>query len=129
MLTIMPVVLESVENMAETLSGADLVFCSGGMTVFEIAALGTPGVVLCQNARELRRMEAFARKGSIVHLGLGTEVGEVLIRETARELLDKVERRTSLSEAGRNLVDGVGTQRAAKVVIAAPRGPAMGGGK
>ena len=128
-LSIQPSVLESVENMAETLSEAKLVFCSGGMTVFEIAALGTPGVVLCQNARELRRMETFARRGSIVHLGLGTEVGEALIRETTRELLGSVERRATMSEAGRNLVDGVGTRRAAKVVIAAPRGPAMGDGK
>ncbi len=128
-LTLKPAVLENVENMAETLTDADLVFCSGGMTVFEIAALGTPGVVLCQNTRELRRMEAFARKGSILHLGLGTETGEALIREAARDLLESAERRRSMSEAGRNLVDAGGTQRAAKVVMSAPRGPAMGSGK
>jgi spore coat polysaccharide biosynthesis predicted glycosyltransferase SpsG len=128
-LSLQPILLENVENMAETLSDADLDFCSGGMTVFEIAALGTPGVVLCQNARELRRMEAFARKGTIVHLGLGTEVGEAIIRETAWDLLESAEKRRSLSEAGRNLVDAGGTQRAAKVVMSAPRGPAMGDGK
>ena len=122
-----PRILENVEHMADVLSDADLVFCSGGMTVFEIAALGTPGAVICQNAREQRRMETFSGEGTITHLGLGTEVGEALVRETARELLGSVKRRREMSEAGRKLVDARGAERAAKVVIASPRGPAMGG--
>jgi spore coat polysaccharide biosynthesis predicted glycosyltransferase SpsG len=124
-----PKVLENVEQMADVLAQADLVFCSGGMTVFEISALGTPGVVLCQNARERRRMEAFSREGTIVHLGLGTEVGEATIRDTAKELLENAGKRKDMSEAGRRLVDARGTQRAAKVVISKPRGPAMGGSR
>jgi spore coat polysaccharide biosynthesis predicted glycosyltransferase SpsG len=124
-----PRILENVERMAEVLSEADVVFCSGGMTVFEIAALGTPGVVLCQNAREQRRMETFAREGSIAYLGLGTEVGDAVIRSTARDMLGDAARRRVMSEAGRKLVDARGTQRAAKVVISTPRGPAMGGNR
>jgi len=125
-----PALLENVENMAETLSGADLVFCAGGMTVYEIAALGTPGIVLCQNAKEKRRMETFSKFESIVHLGLGTEVGEEQIRETARAVLSNVERRRAMSEAGRKLVDAKGAQRAAEVVKnAVQRGPAAGGSR
>ncbi len=124
-----PHLLENVEHMAEVLSQSDLVFCSGGMTVFEISALGTPGVVICQNAREQRRMEKFAREGSVLFLGLGTEVGEANLRKTAKELLESQDRRASMSEAGRRLVDARGTQRAAKVVISTPRGPAMGGSR
>jgi spore coat polysaccharide biosynthesis predicted glycosyltransferase SpsG len=99
------------------------------MTVFEISALGTPGVVLCQNAREQRRMETFSREGTIVYLGLGTEVGEATIRHTVKELLENVSKRKDMSEAGRRLVDARGTRRAAKVVISKPRGPAMGGSR
>lgn len=124
-----PKVLENVEQMAEVLAQADLVFCSGGMTVFEISSLGTPGVVLCQNAREQRRMETFSREGTVVYLGLGTEVGEATIRNAAKELLENVNKRKDMSEAGRRLVDARGTQRAAKVVISKPRGPAMGGSR
>ncbi|HLE19624.1 MAG TPA: hypothetical protein VJB88_00760, partial [Vicinamibacteria bacterium] len=123
-----PVLLENVEHMAETLSEADIVFCAGGMTVYEIAALGTPGIVLCQNARERRRMETFLQFGSVVHLGLGTEVEEREIRETARALLSDPVRRRAMSEAGRKLVDARGAQRAAEVVKnAVQRGPAAGG--
>ena len=123
-----PLLLENVEHMAETLSEADIVFCAGGMTVYEIAALGTPGIVLCQNARERRRMETFLQFGSVVHLGLGTEVDEREIRDTARALLSDPVRRRAMSEAGRKLVDARGAQRAAEVVKnAVQRGPAAGG--
>ena len=72
-------------------------------------------------------METFAKEGSVEYLGLGTEVGEAVIRSTARDLLCDVERRRGMSEAGRKVVDTRGTERAAKVVISTPRGPAMGG--
>jgi spore coat polysaccharide biosynthesis predicted glycosyltransferase SpsG len=105
-LSLRPSILERVRNMAEVLSEADLVVCSGNLTVFEIGVLGTPGVVLCQNARQGRRMKAFARRGSVVNLGLGTEVDEACIRETVRELLESADRRRSLSVAGRSLWRG-----------------------
>ena len=123
-----PILLENVEHMAEILSEADLVFCAGGMTVYEIAALGVPGIVMCQNAREVRRMEHFSRSGSVEHLGLGTEVEEKRITEAAEALLANETRRRAMSESGGKLVDARGAQRVAEVVKnAVPRGPAAGG--
>ena len=123
-----PILLENVEHMAEILSQSDVVFCAGGMTVYEIAALGVPGIVMCQNAREVRRMEHFSRAGSVEHLGLGTEVEEKRITQAAEALLANETRRRAMSESGRQLVDARGTQRVAEVVKnAVQRGPAAGG--
>ncbi len=123
-----PILLENVEHMAEILSEADLVFCAGGMTVYEIAALGVPGLVMCQNAREVRRMEHFSRSGSIEHLGLGTELEEKHITQAAEALLANETRRRAMSESGQKLVDARGAQRVAEVVKnAVQRGPAAGG--
>ena len=122
-----PILLENVEHMAEILSEADLVFCAGGMTVYEIAALGVPGLVMCQNAREVRRMEHFSRSGSIEHLGLGTELEEKHITQAAEALLANETRRRAMSESGQKLVDARGAQRVAEVVKnAVQRGPAAG---
>lgn len=127
-LSLQPKVLKNVELMADTLFEADLVICSGGMTVYEIAALGRPGIVMCQNTRELQRMEKFARYGSIVHLGLGTELGQETIAAAARELLIDPDRRRAMSEAGARLVDGKGTQEVYDVMKKQKRrGPANGG--
>ncbi len=123
-----PRILSHVEHMADILVEADLVLCSGGMTVFEIAALGRPGLVLCQNAKEEARMRRFARDGSIQHLGLGTEVGEDVIGEGVSRLLGDRDARRTMSEAGAKLVDAFGATRVANVMKeAGQRGPANGG--
>jgi spore coat polysaccharide biosynthesis predicted glycosyltransferase SpsG len=123
-----PRILSHVEHMADILVEADLVVCSGGMTVFEIAALGRPGLVLCQNAKEEARMRRFSRDGSILHLGLGTEVGEDVIRDGVSRLLYDREARLRMSEAGTKLVDAHGASRVANVMKEeSQRGPANGG--
>ena len=127
-LSLEPKILKNVEHMADILFGADLVLCSGGMTVFEIAALGRPGIVLCQNARERERMENFAHYGTILHLGLGTEVSDDVIREKARELVLDREQRQRMSDAGARLVDAQGASRVYEVIKkAGNKGPANGG--
>ena len=130
-LSVKPEILKNVEHMADILFEADLVLCSGGMTVFEIAALGRPGIVLCQNTRERERMEGFARYGTILHLGLGTDVSEETIRDKVEELVKDRGRRQQMSDAGARLVDARGASRVYEVMKQAGntgnRGPANGG--
>ena len=104
-------------HIADLMLEADVVVGSGGMSVYEIAALGTPGIVLGQNLREDQRMRGFARHGTVEYLGLGTEVGEDTIAAAVRALLDDVERRREMSRKGRALVDGLGAARAAEVIL------------
>ena len=96
---------------------ADVVVCSGGMSVYEIAALGTPGLVLAQNAREDQRMREFARNGTVEYLGLGTEVSEQRLRDAVMALLADAGRRQAMSAKGRALVDGLGAARTAELVL------------
>ena len=104
-------------QIADLMLDADLVLCSGGMSVYEIAALGTPGVVLAQNAREDRRMREFSRFGTIEYLGLGVDVEEAAILEAVRRILAEPEKRRRMGERGRSLVDGYGAARAAEIVL------------
>jgi spore coat polysaccharide biosynthesis predicted glycosyltransferase SpsG len=87
------------------------------MSVYEIAALGTPGIVLGQNLREDQRMRDFARHGTVEYLGLGTEVDERAIETAVRSLLEDADRRREMSAKGRALVDGLGATRAAEVIL------------
>jgi spore coat polysaccharide biosynthesis predicted glycosyltransferase SpsG/CMP-N-acetylneuraminic acid synthetase len=115
--------------IADLMLEADLVLCSGGMSVYEIAALGTPGIVLAQNKREEARMGAFAKHGTIEFLGLGTDVSEAQILAATRSLLVDSERRRAMSERGRTLVDGLGAARAAEVVLERGKRLVSQGGK
>jgi spore coat polysaccharide biosynthesis predicted glycosyltransferase SpsG/CMP-N-acetylneuraminic acid synthetase len=108
-------------HIADLMQEADVVVCSGGMSVYEIAALGTPGIVLGQNAREDERMRAFAEKGTVQYLGLGTEVSEAALRQAILGLLGDTARRRAMSQRGRALVDGMGAARTAELVLGEER--------
>lgn len=112
------------DRLAELMLDADLMVGSGGMSVYEIAALGTPGVVLAQNEREDKRMADFARRGTVRYLGLGPDVGEEAILSAVVELLGDAPRRQAMSARGRDLVDGAGAARAAEAVLANHHRPA-----
>ena len=112
--------LERVEAMAQLIVEADLVLCSGGMTVYELAALGTPGIVLAQNLREATRMQAFARHGTVMYLGLGGEVSPADLGEAVSALLADPDRRREMNRRGKTLVDGYGADRVADVIVNAP---------
>jgi spore coat polysaccharide biosynthesis predicted glycosyltransferase SpsG/CMP-N-acetylneuraminic acid synthetase len=112
-----PLIQEAGGHIAELMLEADVVLCSGGMSVYEIAALGTPGLVLAQNMREDGRMRAFAAHGTIEYLGLGTEVEEAALAAATAALLGDARRRRDMSARGRALVDGLGATRAAAAVL------------
>lgn len=112
-----PLINEAGGHIADLMLEADVVVGSGGMSVYEIAALGTPGVVLAQNAKEDKRMREFARHGTVEYLGLGTGVEEAALLAHVQALLADPGRRREMSERGRRLVDGLGAARAAELVL------------
>jgi CMP-N-acetylneuraminic acid synthetase/spore coat polysaccharide biosynthesis predicted glycosyltransferase SpsG len=126
-----PLINEAGGHIADLMLEADLVVGSGGMSVYELAALGTPGIVLGQNAREEKRMREFARHGTVEYLGLGPEVDERALLDAVRALLGDALRRSAMSARGRALVDGLGAARTAEMVLERrrePRVPVEGAG-
>ncbi|HET7747136.1 MAG TPA: hypothetical protein VFM29_07530 [Vicinamibacteria bacterium] len=123
------VIHDAAGHISELMLEADVMVGSGGMSVYEIAALGTPGVILAQNTREDRRMRAFAGHGTVEYLGLGTEVEEEAIETSVRALLADAGRRRAMSERGRALVDGFGATRAAEVLLERRRRPRQEDGR
>jgi spore coat polysaccharide biosynthesis predicted glycosyltransferase SpsG len=119
----LPLINEAGGHIADLMLEADVVVCSGGMSVYEIAALGTPGIVMGQNAREDARMREFARHGTVEYLGLGTEVDDAALEAAVSSLLRDAERRRSMSGKGHALVDGLGAARAAGLVLESAQRP------
>lgn len=66
---------------------ADLAFTSQGRTVYELAALGVPAIVLAQNEREMRHTFAQMQNG-FINLGYGQEVEDTTIENTFCWLCD-----------------------------------------
>lgn len=99
--------VEKTKRISDYMYSADIAITSGGRTVLELASLGVPTIVVCQNARELTHTFASQENG-VINLGLRTEVTESDIFTQVKKLVDSYELRASMSEKmkAKNLTAG-----------------------
>jgi len=83
--------------MSEHMAAAQIAFSSAGRTVFELASLRVPTVVLCQNARETTHTFANAANG-FFNLGLGVSATSADILKSFERLVDDAALRSSMTE-------------------------------
>ena len=106
-----------VGNMAELMWRADIaVIAGGGSSLYEIARMGTPGVVMSKVEHQVINARRFARLGTVIDLGYGNECSDEVIASTAERLLSDNELRHEMSEKGRQLVDGYGRKRVLEII-------------
>ena len=106
-----------VENMAELMWWADIaVIAGGGSSLYEIARMGTPGVVMSKVEHQVINARRFARLGTVIDLGCGRECSDEVIASTVERLLSDNELRHEMSEKGRQLVDGYGRKRVLEII-------------
>lgn len=80
-------VKKNITNISQEILNADIVFTSAGRTTFEVASIGVPCIVLCQNLRETTHFFA-SEKNGFYNLGLGEDVADAAILEAFNETLD-----------------------------------------
>ncbi len=106
-----------VENMAELMWWADIaVIAGGGSSLYEIARMGTPGVVMSKVEHQVINARRFARLGTVIDLGYGNECSDEVIASAVERLLSDNELRHEMSEKGRQLVDGYGRKRVLEII-------------
>ncbi|MBN2193638.1 MAG: NTP transferase domain-containing protein [Polyangiaceae bacterium] len=89
--------LRDVSLMSEVMAQADLAFSSAGRTVYELAHMCVPTIVLAQNEKELKHRFAGPRSGCL-NLGLGTRASPEAIRGAYIALARSAPLRESLRE-------------------------------
>lgn len=81
------IIKQNVKSISEEMYKADIVFTSAGRTTFEVASMGVPSIVLCQNKRETTHFFA-SEKNGFYNLGLGSEVSDEEILEAFARVLE-----------------------------------------
>jgi len=108
------------ENPHEIFSESDLVISTGGLTCFELAALGAPFIGISNVPHEARRLKKLDSLGVCKFVSMGGDLGGKIAR--ALESLSSKETREKMGERGKSLVDGRGAGR-----VAAEVGKLLGG--
>ena len=90
-------VLRHVNYISKYMKEADLAITSQGRTVYELASMGTPAIVIAQNEREQKH--TFAEMGNgFINLGLGSTVDDQTINNTLDWLIATPEIRKKMKE-------------------------------
>lgn len=83
--------------MSRMMEGVDLAVCSAGRTVYELAHMRIPSIVLAQHEREARHTFARADHG-FAYMGVMRRFNAERLRKVFAQLIDEPERRQRLYE-------------------------------
>lgn len=109
--------LKRPESLAAHIAWSDMAVSASGLTKYELAALGTPAILLSIDEGHAGFNRSFDACGTTRHLGV---VKDVLASELAKSILQLANdplARAELSAAGRAFLDGRGTERSAAAII------------
>jgi spore coat polysaccharide biosynthesis predicted glycosyltransferase SpsG len=97
--------------MAALMLRADLAVTAGGITLFELACLGTPAIVVCGERFEMETAERMHEAGAALHAGFGGDLEPARLSSALDSLAGDFELRKRMSARGREMVDGQGAHR------------------
>jgi len=103
---------ESVEDMAELMTWADVAVSAGGSTCWELAFLGLPALLTTVADNQARNVLGLHEANVALNLGAPETVTPDNISTALAELLRDMPRRIDMSKRGQQLVDGEGAARA-----------------
>ncbi len=105
------VLKQNVQNMPEVMAWADLAIAAGGSTNWELAFLGLPSMIITVAENQSAIAQQLGKMGITVSLGWYHHLTINQLNATIAKLLSDQKQRQQMSEKGRQLVDGFGSQR------------------
>ena len=109
---------EAVPSLAEMMRRADLAIAAGGRTAYELAATGTPAILIASHPAEAPVVRAFERLGTCLAMPDADPAADpgamaAYLQAALSSLSADVARRTRMSRMGQAAVDGRGRDRVA----------------
>ena len=109
-------VVRDARNMAELMRNADLAITAGGLTMFELACVGTPSLVVCAEPFEVETADRLEEAGAVLNLGFGGSLDYTRLPASVDALAEDAEMRSAMSRCGKQLVDGKGCERIVRLI-------------
>jgi len=103
--------LKDVSDMPALMVWADLAIAGAGTTSWEMCMMGLPAALCVLAPNQEKIASELARLGAAVDLGYTNRVPVARTEATLRDLLRSQSKRSAMSQRGREIVDGRGTER------------------
>ena len=105
-----------VKRVSAFLSKADLAITAQGRTIYELASMGVPSIVLAQNKREMQHAFASLENG-FINMGLGVEQSLDSIESTIKWLITTPKIRREMHDALLEKDFSKGQQRVIELIL------------
>ena len=110
---------ENPEDMPSLMAWADLAITAGGSTVWELAYMGVPALVLVLAPNQQKNAVYLEKKGSVLNLGTANDLRMDALCSKLKKLVSDQKTLTSVANMGRKLVDGLGNIRVLTNILGA----------
>lgn len=110
-------VYKDVKRVSSYMSQMDLAVTSQGRTVYELASMGVPSIVLAQNEREAEHVFAGIQNG-FINLGLGSQTDALTIIQTVQWLISTPNVRKEMRKLQLSKDFSKGHERVIKLIMA-----------
>ena len=108
---------KDVKRVSSYMSRMDLAITSQGRTVYELASMGVPSIVLAQNEREAEHVFAGIQNG-FINLGLGSQTDALTIISTIQWLISTPNVRREMRKLQMSKDFSKGHERVIKLILA-----------
>jgi len=103
--------IEAPDDLRKEMLWCDLAISTSGLTKYELAATGTPAILLSHDAAHARNNLAFAALGTAEDLGEAEKTESATLTAAIARLLSDAAARETMAQCGRQAVDGLGAAR------------------
>jgi len=109
--------IHSPDNLAEEMYFCDIAISTSGLTKYELAATGTPTILMSIDQHHHNVNKAFSKIASVINLGVAEKVSTKVLANKIIDLMHNHQKRKQLSISGQNLVDGNGARRLTNEIL------------
>ncbi|MBS3117024.1 UDP-2,4-diacetamido-2,4,6-trideoxy-beta-L-altropyranose hydrolase [Candidatus Woesearchaeota archaeon] len=110
------VLRRNVKNMAKLLHDCDVAVSAGGSMLYELAATGTPALIIPMNEHQIENAREFVERKSVICTEIHSKVGNKQIEINLDRLFKDYLLRQEMSKKGPQITDGRGGERVAKII-------------
>ncbi len=107
-------IYENILDLPKMIYQADLIICSGGNTLHEVACIGTPAIIFPSMSHEIRTAKCFSSNGFGYVIDAEDELRDKLWK-ACRNIKDYLVRR-EMSIKGKDLCDGLGLEHVMDII-------------
>jgi len=75
------------KNLLGKLNNMDIVICGGGLTLFEVCAMGLPSISLANELHEIETINYFESKGATINIGYWYDINPTRIKDKIDKIL------------------------------------------